>query len=63
MPRSESRVTATIEQEGPWFIAYCKEVPGANGQGRTREECLTSLHQAILLMQAFHSEESEKLPR
>jgi predicted RNase H-like HicB family nuclease len=62
MPRSESRFTTTIEQEGPWFIAYCKEVPGANGQGRTREESLTSLYEAILLMQAFHSEESENLP-
>jgi predicted RNase H-like HicB family nuclease len=63
MPRSESRFTATIEQEGSWFIAYCEEVLGANGQDRTREESLTSLHEAILLMKAFHSEESEKLPR
>ena len=62
MPRSESRFTATIEQEGPWFIAYCNEVPGANGQGKTREESLTNLHEAILLIQTLHSEESEKLP-
>jgi len=32
--------TAIVEQDGPWFIAYCAEVPGANGQGKTREECL-----------------------
>jgi len=32
--------TAIVEQDGPWFIAYCAEVPAANGQGRTREECL-----------------------
>jgi len=29
--------TAIVEQDGPWFIAYCAEVPGANGQGRTRK--------------------------
>jgi len=25
--------TAIVEQDGPWYIAYCAEVPGANGQG------------------------------
>lgn len=28
--------TAVVEQDGPWHIAYCAEVPGANGQGATR---------------------------
>ena len=23
--------TAVIEREGDWFIAYCPEIPGANG--------------------------------
>ena len=27
--------TAIIEQDGDWYIAYCPEIPGANGQGRT----------------------------
>lgn len=31
--------TAIIERDGEWFIAYCPEVPGANGQGRTIEAC------------------------
>ena len=26
--------TAIIEKYGEWHIAYCLEVPGANGQGR-----------------------------
>lgn len=39
--------TAIVEQDGPWFIAYCAEVPGANGQGRTREECLANLREGI----------------
>src|SRR5215831_12610135 len=27
--------TAIIEQDGAWYIAYCLEIPGANGQGHT----------------------------
>jgi hypothetical protein len=32
--------TAIIERDGKWFIAYCPEVPGANGRGgpSTRHE-------------------------
>ena len=41
---------AVIERDGEWYIAYCPEVPGANGQGRTREECLQSLKDAIKLV-------------
>jgi len=39
--------TAIIEQDGPWYVAYCPEVPGANGQGKSREECLANLREAI----------------
>jgi predicted RNase H-like HicB family nuclease len=42
--------TAIIERDGDWFIAFCPEVPGANGQGRTREEARASLGQAIALI-------------
>jgi len=42
--------TAIIERDGEWFIAYCPEVPGANGQGKTREECLKNLSDAIDLI-------------
>ena len=42
--------TAVIEEDGDWFIAYCPEIPGANGQGRTVEECRTSLAEAIKLI-------------
>jgi predicted RNase H-like HicB family nuclease len=50
--------TAIVEQDGPWYIAYCAEVPGANGQGQTREECLASLREAISLVLAHGREES-----
>lgn len=42
--------TAIIEQDGEWFIAYSPEVPGANGQGRTIEECRQNLAEAIMLI-------------
>ena len=42
--------TAIVEREDRWFIAYCPEIPGANGQGRTKKECLRSLAQAIELI-------------
>ena len=42
--------TAILERDGEWFIAYCPEIPGANGQGRTEEECLKSLSDAIALI-------------
>ena len=42
--------TAIIERDGEWFIAYCPEIPGANGQGHTREECRRNLADAIALI-------------
>lgn len=42
--------TAIIERDGEWYIAYCLEIPGANGQGRTKQEARTSLAEAIALI-------------
>jgi predicted RNase H-like HicB family nuclease len=42
--------TAILERDGQWFIAYCPEVPGANGQGLSRDEALASLRDAIALI-------------
>lgn len=42
--------TAVIERDADWFIAYCPEVPGANGQGRTQEEAKRNLVDAISLI-------------
>jgi len=42
--------TAIVERDGEWFIAYCPEIPGANGQGRTKDECLKNLAAAIDLI-------------
>jgi predicted RNase H-like HicB family nuclease len=42
--------TAVVERDGKWFVAYCPEIPGANGQGKTKAECIKSLSQAIELI-------------
>ena len=42
--------TAIIERDGDWYIAYCVEIPGANGQGRTKDEAKNSLAEAIELI-------------
>ena len=52
----QNQFTAIVEQDGPGFIAYCAEVPGANGQGETREACLEDLRHAITLMLEFRRE-------
>ena len=42
--------TAVVERSGKWFVAYCPEIPGANGQGKTREACIKNLKEAIALI-------------
>lgn len=42
--------TAVVERDGDWFVAFAPEVPGANGQGRTRDKALESLTDAIALI-------------
>jgi predicted RNase H-like HicB family nuclease len=50
--------TAIVERDGPLYIAYCAEVPGANGQGESREECIANLREAIALILDYRREES-----
>jgi predicted RNase H-like HicB family nuclease len=49
--------TAIIEKDGDWYIAYCPEIPGANGQGRTKEEAKESLAEALELILRDRREE------
>jgi predicted RNase H-like HicB family nuclease len=49
--------TAVFERDGDWFIAYSPEIPGANGQGRTKEEARESLASAIALILADRRED------
>jgi predicted RNase H-like HicB family nuclease len=42
--------TAVFERDADWHLAYCPEIPGANGQGRTKAEARQSLIDAIALI-------------
>jgi predicted RNase H-like HicB family nuclease len=58
------RFTAVVhrgEPEEDGFWATCLEVPGANGQGETREECLRNLAEAIQLLLECEREEVSRL--
>ena len=46
----KNEFTAIVERDDSWFVAYCPEIPGANGQGQTKEECLDNLKAAIELI-------------
>jgi len=35
--------TAIVEKDEGWFIAYCPEIPGANGQGHTETSGVTTI--------------------
>lgn len=42
--------TAAYERDEEWVIAFCPEVPGANGQGKMEQEASASLTAAIRLI-------------
>ena len=50
--------TAILERDGEWYVAYCPEIPGANGQGRTRDDARASLAAAIALILEDRREDS-----
>jgi predicted RNase H-like HicB family nuclease len=50
--------TSVIERDGEWFVGCSPEIPGANGQGKTVEECRASLSAAIALILEDRCEES-----
>ncbi len=49
--------TAIIERDGEWYIAYCPEIPGANGEGKSKDEARESLAEAIALILKDRREE------
>ena len=52
--------TAIIERDGKWYIGYCPERPGANGQGESVEECKQNLAEAIALILQDRREDALK---
>jgi len=37
--------TAIVERDGGWFIAYCLEIPGANGKYAVKSPHVSSRNQ------------------
>ena len=42
--------TAVIERDEAGFVAFCPDVPGANGQGHTKAQAIDGLRAAIELI-------------
>jgi predicted RNase H-like HicB family nuclease len=42
--------SAVFQRDDEWNVGHCREVPGANGQGRSRAECERNLAEAISLI-------------
>ena len=46
----KNEFTAIIERARGWYIAFCSEIPEANGQGKTKDEARENLAAAIGLI-------------
>ncbi|MBI1389565.1 MAG: type II toxin-antitoxin system HicB family antitoxin [bacterium] len=42
--------TAVVEKDDEWFIAFCSEIEGDNGEGRIIRDRLSNLNEAIALI-------------
>ena len=45
-----SPFTAVFERDGEWWIGYVEELPGANAQGESLQQCRESLREAVSLV-------------
>jgi len=46
----KKKITRIIRKSGDWYIAYIKEIPGVNTQGRTLSEARSNLKEALALI-------------
>ncbi len=44
------RLTPVIAKRGGWYVAYVREIPGVNTQGRTRKSARRNLKEALALV-------------
>jgi predicted RNase H-like HicB family nuclease len=55
------KITSVIRKSGNWYIAYIKEIPGVNTQGRTLAEARENLTDALqLILEENRRLQSEK---
>ena len=63
-PGVKNEFTAIIQRDGEWFVAFSPEVPGGNGQGRTRDEAIASLAASIdLIFDDLRDDALAEMPR
>jgi len=46
----KKKITRIVRKSGDWYIAYIKELPGVNTQGRTLAEARENLKDALQLI-------------
>jgi predicted RNase H-like HicB family nuclease len=57
----KKKITRVIRKSGDWYIAYIKEIPGVNSQGRTLAKARENLKEALqLILEENHRLQSEK---
>ncbi len=54
----EENLTAVVEKHGEWYVAYIRELPGVNTQGRTEEEARANLDDALREFRAADVEQT-----
>jgi len=56
----KTKYTRCFEKDSGYWIAYVKELPGANAQGRTKKEVQKNLTEAIHLVLEANRELAKK---
>jgi predicted RNase H-like HicB family nuclease len=57
----KKKITRIVRKSGDWFVAYIKEVPGVNTQGRSLAEARENLKDALqLILEENRRLQSEK---
>lgn len=54
----QQNYTAVIQQSNGWWIGWVQEIPGVNGQERTRDELLVALEITLRETIAYNREEA-----
>ncbi len=60
LPAQKKTFTAVIQREGKWWLGWIEEIPGVNGQGRTRKEFLANLKSALREALTMNRDQSRK---
>jgi predicted RNase H-like HicB family nuclease len=60
-PHSRRQVLLSIDEDG-WWNAEVPSLPGALSQGRTREEALANIREAIELVEEVMRESGDRVP-